>query len=133
MANEKKDLGYNLEIKLEVFDIHSIKPRTQGSFKSDDGEEISYGYAVKFKTIKVEEVPDEDFGTKELEKILEVEVPCDTMSETVMLNNHLMAMKKSGKTFKIDITSPNKVKGSSKDWTAKSILHHKDFINEYKL
>ena len=131
MATEKKQ-GYDLKVLLEVFDISSIKPREAGSFKNDAGEEIEYGYAVKFKTIKVEEVPDEDWGTKEVESVLEIEVSCDTMVEAVSINNHLKAMKASGKSFAIDIDMP-RLSQDRKIMTAKTILKGVDFKNAYKL
>jgi len=128
MAQTKK--GYDLKVLLEIFDINSIKPRQAGSFKNDEGEEVEYGYAVKFKTIKVEEVDDEDWGTKEVESILEIEVPCDSMVEAVSINNHLKAMKASDKPFKIDITMP---RSSGTNYTAKTILKGVDFKNAHKL
>jgi hypothetical protein len=129
MATEKKQ-GYDLKVLLEIFNISSIKPRQAGSFKNDEGEEVEYGHAVKFKTIKVEEVPDEDWGTKEVESVLEIEVPCDTMTEAVAVNNHLKAMKASDKSFNIDITMPRQ---SGTNYTAKTIIKGLDFKNAYKL
>ena len=129
MATQTKK-GYDLKVLLEVFNINSIKPRQAGSFKNDEGEEVEYGYAVKFKTIKVEEVADEDWGTKEVESILEIEVPCDSMVEAVAVNNHLKAMKASDKSFNIDITLP---RSSGTNFTAKTLLKGADFKNAYKL
>ena len=131
MATEKKQ-GYDLKVLLEIFDISSVKPREAGSFKNDEGEEVAYGYAVKFKTIKVEEVPDEDWGTKEVETVLEIEIPCDTMVEAVSINNHLKAMKASGKSFNIDISMPRYDQQSKMD-KAKTILKGVDFKNAHKL
>jgi len=131
MAIEKKQ-GYDLKVLLKIFNISSIKPRQAGSFKNDADEDVEYGYAVKFKTIKVEEVPDEDWGTKEVESVLEIEVPCDTMVEAVSINNHLKAMKASDKPFNVDITMP-RLSQDRKSMTARTILKGVDFKNAHKL
>lgn len=130
MATNENKKGFDLKALLNVHDIHSIKPRQAGSFKNDQNEEVNYGHAVKFKTIKVELVEDKDFGEKEVETILEIEVPCDTMTETVALNNHLKEMKKSGKSFNIDISMPNRSGG---ELNAKSIMNGEAFIHANKL
>ncbi|MDQ7083942.1 MAG: hypothetical protein Q9M36_02995 [Sulfurovum sp.] len=48
-------------LKTTITKIDTIKPRKADSFKNSNGEEITYGYAVKFKSRSIELVYDELF------------------------------------------------------------------------
>lgn len=123
----KKNQGF--KIQLSVVAIASIKPRIAGSFETKSGETQNYGYAVKIRCRNVDVVNDDDFGEKEVESTLEIEIPCDTMTETVALNNHLKELKKNGKPFPIPTTLPSK---SNDVYACKSFVKGRDFIEQTK-
>ena len=122
----KENQGFKFQ--LTIIAIDSIKPRVSGSSEID-GNTVEWGHAVKFKARNIDMVEDKDFGEKEVESTLEIEIPCDTMTETVSLNNHLKALKKDHKSFLLDTTIPSKSNGS---YSCKSLVKGRDFIEQTK-
>ncbi len=109
---------------LEVIEIDSIKPRQSGNSKID-GQDVKWGHAVKFKVRKIDMIPDEHFGEKEQEQTLEIEIACDSLTETVALNTHLKKLKADKKPFTINTTIPS---GSGGQYSCKATLKGADFM-----
>lgn len=105
MAQNTNENGFGFQ--LTVHHIDTIKPRQANSFKTDSGEQVEYGHAVKFKCRNIDLVADKDFGEKEQETTIEIEIPCDSMTETVKLNNFLKELKSSQKSFSVSTTLPS--------------------------
>jgi len=140
----KKQAEQNEELKLEdsnlnpdtrgfvltlaVREIDTIKPRKANKFKNSDGEEVEYGHAVKFNTRLIELVDDEDWGEKEIESTLEVEIPCTTLEETKNLNQLLKTMKSNNTQFAVDIRPSNQ---TNKIYTTKTLMSGSQFIVEH--
>ena len=126
-AKNEENENKGFIINLTVEDIDTIKPRKADTFKDSDGEEIKYGYAVKFKTRTIDIVDDEDWGDKEVETTLEVEIPCEAMEDTKNLN----ALLKLFKIQKVPFTLPIQIpRFKDKSYTAKSLLYSKKFITD---
>jgi len=116
------------DFSLVINDIDSVKPRESGRSEID-GQEITWGHAVKFKTRNIELREDEEFGIKEVETTLEIEIPCDTKQELIELNKFMLGLKTDKKQFPIQTTLPG---GSSTEKSAKSLLKAKEFMAQLK-
>jgi len=125
-TQNNKDHGFNFH--LTVNQIDSIKPRQSGSSEID-GQTITWGHAVKFKVRNIDLVEDETFGVKEQETTLEIEIPCDSMTETVELNKFMQGIKVDGKPFALPTTLPNRNNG---DYSCKSLIKGRQFIDQNK-
>ncbi len=125
-TQNNKDHGFSFQ--LTVNQIDSIKPRQSGSSEID-GQTITWGHAVKIKVRNIDLVEDKDFGIKEVETTLEIEIPCDTMSETVELNKFLQGLKVDGKPFELQTTLPTR---NNSDYSCKSLLTGSSFLSSYK-
>jgi len=125
MANNKE---HGFKFQLTVNQIDSIKPRQSGESEIN-GETITWGHAVKIKVRNIDLVEDKDFGLKEVESTLEIEIPCDSMTETVELNKFLQGMKVDRKPFPVDVNLP---KHNNGQYATKSLLKGRDFISQNK-
>ncbi|MHB0994268.1 MAG: hypothetical protein B7X80_08725 [Sulfurovum sp. 17-42-90] len=126
MTTTNTEHGFNIATSINFID--SVKPRPAGTSKMD-GETIEWGNAVKFRARNIDIVPDKDFGEKELETTLEIEIPCHTLSDAVQLNNFLKTLKNDKKPFQILTTIPSNNNGV---YTCKSKLTAIDFMNSIK-
>ena len=126
MANQNKDNGFNFQLIINHID--SVKPRQSGESEIN-GESVVWGHAVKMKVRNIDLVEDKDFGLKEVESTLEIEIPCDTMTETVELNKFLQGMKVDQRAFGIDVQLPRHNNGQ---YTTKSLTKGRQFIDMNK-
>jgi len=110
--------------QLTVNEIDSVRPRESGS-STINGEEVKWGHALKVKTRNVELVDDPDFGVKEVETTLEIEIPCDSKQELVELNKHVLGLKTDAKPFLMPCHLPT---GSGADRTCKATVRGHEFI-----
>ena len=115
------------EFVLKVNHITSITPRQSGEMTSRDGENIAWGFAVKFKMHNIETVPDDDFGVKDVEVELEVTVDCVDLKQTADLNKALQSAKSGSKPFEIVTSLPNRDRNS---YTAKSVTPASEIIKQ---
>ena len=76
MANIIEE-GFSLSY--EVLKVGTIKPGASGEYKGQ-----KYDSSVKFRSVNITEREDEKVGLREIEQILEFNIPCE--SETVAAN-----------------------------------------------
>jgi len=112
------------DFKLTINKIDNVKPRQAGESEIN-GETVVWGWAVKFATRNKVLVDDKDFGQKEIETTLLIEVPCDTKAEAVNVNDFLLKLSRDPKPFNCDINLPSK---GSNGYTTKTKLKGTDFI-----
>ncbi len=124
MSNVKKGFDFSLIIH----DIEKVTPRSSGESEID-GNDVEWGYAVKFETIIVDLVDDKDFVKKEVETRLSIEIPCTSKSEVTNLNDFLLKLKYDPQSFKCEIKLPT---FRNKIYSAKTILQGKDFIELFE-
>ncbi len=114
--------GY--DFKLIINKMDSVKPRQAGESEIN-GETVVWGWAVKFTARSTTLVDDADFGTKEIETTLTIEIPCDSKAETANLNEFLLKLKHDPKPFNCDVELPQRANDGYK---TKSKLKGTDFI-----
>lgn len=112
------------EFKLTINKIDGVKPRQSGESEIN-GDNVVWGWAVKFNTRNKKLVDDDDFGQKQVEDTLVIEVRCKDKEETIKLNNFLLALSNDPKPFLCDIELPTK---SGNEYKAKAVLDGDNFI-----
>ena len=112
------------DFKLTVNKIDSVKPRQAGESEIN-GETVLWGWAVKFTSRNMILVDDSEFGKKQVETTLTIEVPCDSKAETVNVNNFLLDLQADPKPFNCDSELPHK---NGTDYKTKTKLKGSDFI-----
>lgn len=120
MSNVKKGFDF----KLIVNNIEKVTPRSSGDSEID-GNEVSWGYAVKFEAICIDLVDDKDFVKREVETRLSIEVECSSKAEVTNLNDFLLKLKYDPKPFNCDVKLPTY---RNKMYSTKAILNGRDFI-----
>ena len=83
-----------------IENIRSIKPGKSGEY-----EGTKYSASVKFKTINIEEVEDEELGLVDKEVILEMKVPCED-KDLKVLNNMFRNLQREKIKFSLSATLP---------------------------
>jgi len=124
MSNKGKGFSFQLTVN----EIDSIRPRESGS-STINGENVEWGHALKFKTRNLDLVDDKDFGVKEVETTLEIEVPCKTKQELIELNRFMLGLKNDGKSFLMPCTLPT---GSGVERSCKATLSGSELIAQIK-
>ena len=121
-----KNQGFNFQLVVNTID--SVKPRESGD-SIINGEEVVWGHAVKIKTRNIELREDKDYGFKEVETTLEIEISCDTKAELIDLNKFMLDLKTDNKAFPISTTLPS---GTGTDRSAKATIKGAEFIKQNK-
>jgi len=122
MSNKVSNFGF--EFQLTVKTIDTVKSRQAGSSKIND-QEISWDHALKFKTRNVYLIEDADFGIKEQEITLEVEIPCASKSELISLNKFFLGLKADNKSFSLPCLLPS---GLGPERTTKATITAAEFM-----
>jgi len=119
--------GFNLEI--EVLKISSIATRKPGSFRNSEGETVSFGYSIKFRTSNIFETEDDDM-IRETENIFEVEIVCEDESQSRIVAGLLRDMRNNGVVFRLPVLIPNR--GEKGFVSVKSVYDGKAFLERYQ-
>lgn len=119
--------GFNFNV--EINKITAISPRKAGEFKTANGDIMSYGFAVKFRSMNLIESKDDDGFFRETEFYIEIEIPCENDSQVRLISDLLREIRSSGVTLNLPISSVSK--GEKGYHSAKSLLCCKDFIEKF--
>jgi len=118
-------IEHGYDILLEISKISSISSRSAGSFTSTDNQTRNYGFAVKFRSENITEVIGDDGFTKEINTIIEVQIPCSNEAETRLVDEKLRTIRRNGEVFQLPIDIPRADRGLI---TVKSSLTGQDFL-----
>lgn len=118
-------IEHGYDILLEVSKISSISSRSAGSFTSNDNQTRNYGFAVKFRSENITEVIGDDGFTKEINTIIEVQIPCSNEAETRLVDEKLRTIRRNGDVFQLPIDIPRADRGLI---TVKSSLTGQEFL-----
>jgi len=116
--------NHGFEFQLTVKEIDSVRPREAGTSKIN-GEDISWGNALKIKTRNITLIDDKDFGVKEQETTLEIEIPCDSKSELIALNKFVLGLKTDNRAFPLPCSLPA---GSGSERSTKATISASEFM-----
>ena len=90
--------GFAVDYTIE--NIRSIKPGKSGEYEGN-----KYSASVKFKSINIEEVEDEELGLIDKEVILEMKVPCED-KDLKVLNNMFRNLQREKIKFSLSGSLP---------------------------
>ena len=114
--------GY--EVNYTIENIRSVKPQRGGEVEGN-----KYGASLKFKSINIEEVEDDDLGLVDKEVILEFKIPCEE-KDLKVVNNVFRELQKSKMKFNINGSLPRQ---SGKDtYTATSYENGMEIVARLK-
>ena len=117
--------GFNFDLTINK--IETVTPRASGESEID-GIDVVWGYAVKFTSKATETVDDKDFGEKDVESVLEVEIACSSKLEVRNLNDFLRKQREEKVAFKCETTLP---RYANKLYKCKAKLTGNDFITHF--
>lgn len=117
-------IKHGFSIKNEVLEISSIKPGGSGTINGNE-----YSASTKFRTMNIiEDVFDDSKTIKEVEEIIEYNIPCATNKEAEDVTNLLRNLRTKKLPVFINTSIPKLYQGSQ-IYSARSLDTALEFIN----